>query len=294
MLAGDCSFRKAARATGSAPTAHVEEGGELLLIEMIAPGRTASGEVFAFAELDWETEVFLGATRRSRASVTRCRRKARRSRRCGRVFPRRITRVVSSSRRSCARTRRAGARIHDLHSDEAWVGCSALVRGGWAIRVLAAGSIALRKTIAADAAGTLRRARPAGTGAAAHLNVEPRADERGDIAQPGAGQAGDAGAGEKLRDGLFAEAIGSHIARRMTRPWRAARPRRSRRRASGRRATVREGQRQRKGRGDQPDADEERGVGDRSAKLAMMRGDADAEPAADDDGLELFRAGRSA
>jgi urease accessory protein len=39
---------------------HVEEGGEALQIEMIAPGRAASGEAFAFAELDWQTDVFLG------------------------------------------------------------------------------------------------------------------------------------------------------------------------------------------------------------------------------------------
>jgi urease accessory protein len=40
-------------------------------------------------------------------------------------------------------------RIHDLHGDDAWVGCSALVRGGWAIRVVAAGSVALRRTVGA-------------------------------------------------------------------------------------------------------------------------------------------------
>jgi urease accessory protein len=39
-------------------------------------------------------------------------------------------------------------RIHELHSAEAWVGCSALVRGGWAIRVMAEGSVVLRKVIA--------------------------------------------------------------------------------------------------------------------------------------------------
>jgi len=39
--------------------------------------------------------------------------------------------------------------IHDLHREDSWVGCSALVEGGWAIRVVAAGSIALRRSIAA-------------------------------------------------------------------------------------------------------------------------------------------------
>jgi len=40
-------------------------------------------------------------------------------------------------------------RIHALHGDETWVGCSALTRGGWAIRVVAAGSVALRRTVGA-------------------------------------------------------------------------------------------------------------------------------------------------
>jgi urease accessory protein len=128
-------------------TARVEEGGELLLIEMIAPGRTASGEVFAFAELDWETEVWLGETKIAREryvltpeSPTLAALRAR--------FPEAYYAscfVVSPNLRAGAE---CGRRIHDLHGDEAWVGCSALVRGGLAIRVIAAGSIALRKTIA--------------------------------------------------------------------------------------------------------------------------------------------------
>ena len=126
----------------------VEEGGGLLLIEMIAPGRTASGEVFAFAELDWATEVFLGGQKIAREryaitsdSPTIAALRAR--------FPEAYYAscfIVSPQLRADSA---CWARIHDLHGDEAWVGVSALVRGGWAVRVLAAGSIALRKTIAA-------------------------------------------------------------------------------------------------------------------------------------------------
>ena len=127
--------------------ARVEEGGELLLIEMIAPGRTASGEVFAFAELVWETEVWLGEGKIARERYTLTPESptlaALRAR-----FPEAYYAscfVVSPELRADAECWR---RIHDLHHDEAWVGCSALVRGGFAIRVLAAGSIALRKIIA--------------------------------------------------------------------------------------------------------------------------------------------------
>jgi urease accessory protein len=126
----------------------VEEGGELLLIEMIAPGRTASGEVFAFAELDWETDVFLAGEKIARERYTLTPESptlaAMRAQ-----FPEAYYAscfVVTPHLRADSECWR---HIHDLHGEEAWVGCSVLVRGGWAIRVLAAGSIALRRTIAA-------------------------------------------------------------------------------------------------------------------------------------------------
>jgi urease accessory protein len=128
--------------------ARVEEGGELLLIEMLAPGRTAAGEVFAFAELDWETEVWLGGEKIARERYTLTPESpslaALRAR-----FPTAYYAscfVVSSRLANDSACWRA---IHDLHEDAAWVGVSALVRGGWAIRVVAEGSIALRKKIGA-------------------------------------------------------------------------------------------------------------------------------------------------
>lgn len=129
-------------------TVRVEEGGEVLLIEMIAPGRTASGEVFAFTELDWETEIFLGDTKIARERYVLSPQSptiaALRTQ-----FPEAYYAscfVVSPNLRADAECWR---RIHDLHGDEAWVGCSGLVRGGWAIRIVAAGSVALRRTVMA-------------------------------------------------------------------------------------------------------------------------------------------------
>lgn len=128
--------------------ARVEAGGGLLLIEMIAPGRTAAGEVFAFTELDWETELFLGEEKIARErhtltpeSATLAALRAR--------FPEAYyaSCLVVSPR--LALDSACWQAIHDLHSDAAWVGVSALRRGGWAIRVVAEGSIALRKTIGA-------------------------------------------------------------------------------------------------------------------------------------------------
>jgi urease accessory protein len=126
----------------------VEEGGGALLIEMLAPGRTASGEVHAFTELDWETDVFLGSVKIARERY--------------RLDPE--SPVLKAMRAQFATPYYASGlivspqlqanddcwqRIHDLHRDDAWVGCSALTRGGWAIRVFAAGSVELRKSVAA-------------------------------------------------------------------------------------------------------------------------------------------------
>jgi urease accessory protein len=127
-------------------TARVEEGGELLLIEMIAPGRTASGEVFAFAELDWETEIFLGEAKIARERYVLTPESATLAALRGR-FPEAYYASCFLLSPQLPADAACWRQIHDLHGDAAWVGVSALVRGGWAIRVVAAGSIALRRTI---------------------------------------------------------------------------------------------------------------------------------------------------
>jgi urease accessory protein len=131
-------------------TVHVEAGGEALLIEMIAPGRTASGEVFAFAELNWETEIYLGESKIARERYVLTPESATLAA-LRKQFPEAYYAscfVVSSHLRANAE---CWQRIYDLHGNDAWVGCSALVRGGFAIRVVAAGSVALRRVI-----GTIR------------------------------------------------------------------------------------------------------------------------------------------
>ncbi len=104
--------------------------------------------MFAFAELDWETNVFLGDVKIARERyVLTPESPALAAMRA--KFPEAYYAscfVVSPHLQADAE---CWGRIHDLHGDEAWVGCSALLRGGWAIRVVAAGSIALRKAVAA-------------------------------------------------------------------------------------------------------------------------------------------------
>ena len=128
-------------------TARVEKGGEMMLIEMIAPGRTASGELFAYDELSWETTVRLDEVLIARERYT--------------LTPASPTLAAIRAKSPEAYyasilvvSERFGSaspclqRIHDLHDDSAWIGCSLLRHGGAAIRILASGSIALRKTVA--------------------------------------------------------------------------------------------------------------------------------------------------
>jgi urease accessory protein len=133
--------------------ARVDEGGEMMLIEMIAPGRTASGELFAFAELNWDSSFYLAddLIARERYAVTPASPALGAMRA---IFPEAYYAsaiVISERLGKLGEKEPCWQRIHDLHDlcdDSAWVGCSALRRGGAAIRVLASGSIALRRKVA--------------------------------------------------------------------------------------------------------------------------------------------------
>jgi urease accessory protein len=126
----------------------VEEGGELLFFESLAPGRVAAGESFEFRELAWETDVWLG----SRQIVRERYRLAPESesvRALRGVFADAYYAsafVVSPHLREDTACWKA---VHALHAEDAWVGCGKLAAGGWVVKCVAAGSVALRRTLAA-------------------------------------------------------------------------------------------------------------------------------------------------
>src|SRR5262245_33654922 len=104
-------------------TVQVEEGGEALLIEMIAPCRTDSGEVFEFAELDWQTDLFLGGQKVARERYVLTPGSPALA-----ALRARFTEAYYASSFVISPKLQAGdpcwRRIHDLHDDDAWVGCS--------------------------------------------------------------------------------------------------------------------------------------------------------------------------
>jgi urease accessory protein len=127
-------------------TVEVEEGGMMILLELVAPGRVASGEVFAFEHLEWETHVRWAGRSVVRerypltpetASVVAIRRR----------FPRfyfaNVT-VIGGA----AVTRETVTAITGLQGNGSWLGGSRLVAGGWTIRVLAESAPELRRIIA--------------------------------------------------------------------------------------------------------------------------------------------------
>jgi len=126
----------------------VEHGGELLYLETLAPGRVASGEVFAFARYGWSTDITVGdlLVHRERASISP-----------GNVslaglrafFPASyyagIVLISPASESWKTDFPLAMAELSDQASVK--VAASKLNAHGWSVRILAADSLALRESI---------------------------------------------------------------------------------------------------------------------------------------------------
>lgn len=127
----------------------VAAGGAAILCEMLAPGRVASGESFAFEELDWETEVW-------HADGLVVREKYRLSPADGSLAALRTAAFPAAYYASffaigeCFASVTADdacAKICGLHDDTAWIGAGRLVSGGCVVKVLTADSLALRRAL---------------------------------------------------------------------------------------------------------------------------------------------------
>ena len=127
-------------------TINVEDGGELLFFESLAPGRVAAGESFAFRELEWATDVrFAGAL------VARERYRISPGDESVRTLQRAFTEAYYASgfivTPKLTDKLPCWQQLHELQTKDAWIGCGRLAAGGWVVKILACGSIDLRRTL---------------------------------------------------------------------------------------------------------------------------------------------------
>ncbi|MBV9128452.1 MAG: urease accessory protein UreD [Verrucomicrobia bacterium] len=119
----------------------LEAGAELIFLETLAPGRVASGEVFAFDEIRWATDLRRGGRllvrerfhlNQKNGSLGALRRQ----------FPTAYyASVLVVSPALAALATLAGF-------DEAWIGVSKLAEGAFALKMLAPDSLTLRRQLA--------------------------------------------------------------------------------------------------------------------------------------------------
>jgi urease accessory protein len=125
----------------------IERGGECLYLETLAPGRVASGEVFAFESYAWQTDVLLDGQLilRERADIRPGERGTTALRALFPASYHASLLVISPDAEQWDDKFRHGAA--SLSNDTAFVAASRLSTGGWTLRILAADSIALRRAI---------------------------------------------------------------------------------------------------------------------------------------------------
>jgi urease accessory protein len=128
-------------------TIELEPGAELLFFERLAPGRTAMGETFAFTELRLELDV----RRMHGRLLLRERSHLAPGSPVLEALTRRFPGAYYASAVLCSPGLTAAATcwraLHDQQNDETWIGVSALEDGVFVLRMVAADSLALRRTL---------------------------------------------------------------------------------------------------------------------------------------------------
>ncbi len=128
--------------------AQVDTGGELLLAEMLAPGRTAFGESFRYERLCWEIDLFnagqLIARERATLEPGSPNLEALRA-----LFPEAYYASIFIISPHLSEASACWSEIHALHHIAAWVGVSRLCRDGWIVKMVAQSSIHLRSALTA-------------------------------------------------------------------------------------------------------------------------------------------------
>ena len=123
---------------------HGEPGGTLLWTESVAPGRVASGEIFAFTELRIATDLHVGA-----AHVARERYSMMKDDATQRALLRQFSTPYYASVLCVSPQLVADdlMRISALHDKDTWLGASRLGKTAWAVKIIASSSPSLRQAI---------------------------------------------------------------------------------------------------------------------------------------------------
>lgn len=121
-----------------------EAGAELIFFEMLAPGRVAMGEAFAFARLEWTTDLRWAGERvlHERYALSPADESLAALRERGYSASCFAFGECFGPEADCWRV------IAAAHGEAAWIGCTAAAAGGGVVKILARDSIALRRTIA--------------------------------------------------------------------------------------------------------------------------------------------------
>jgi urease accessory protein len=125
----------------------VERGGELFYLDTIAPGRVAHGESFAFARIDFETDLFfdgrLNARERFRLRPDDASLWSLRA-----LYPQAFWASGYLVTDRLTDEHPALDRIRHLHGAGVWVGLSRLSLAGWSIKIVAPESWSMSQTLA--------------------------------------------------------------------------------------------------------------------------------------------------
>ena len=126
----------------------VEENGELLFLESIAPGRVASGEAFEFAEIEWRTDIFSAHEHivRERYRLTPGCESVRVLKS---VFEHAYHATCFAVAPQLSAASPCWASLFAMQGPEVWIGTTPLGHAGWAIKIITNGSLAMRRTLSA-------------------------------------------------------------------------------------------------------------------------------------------------
>lgn len=152
-----CTYRQTTRID-------VEEGGELVFAETLAPGRVAHGEAFAFRRVAWALDLTVGGRLAARERYVL--EQGRGLWPLVKCYPEAYYAAVFVISPCVARAQDVRVGLSPSAVPDAIVGVTDLAFGGWVIKVLARDSVALR--------GALGEVRRRLTSILPHLAADPR------------------------------------------------------------------------------------------------------------------------